>query len=309
MQELSSALSIEVGRKVYTNLYARGPGVIYAVHGAPGVVKAWNVGGVMHGGGSCHVDIVFESGGRSLQLPECILLGVQWRLIDEVVGAERIAELLANAASHEASEKAKAEEDKKAYAAAKVKAQAENKHLLLASEVKGGALQAAAKNIRIELKAAFPGIKFSVRTDRFSGGDSIDVSWTDGPNSAQVDAIINKYAAGYFNGMEDIYESVRSPWTDLFGDAKYVHSRRENSDAAIAAAIRTVKAVYAGNLAQRGIEEISVADYRGGKLMTVEIMDGGWSDYWSLQSIIYRTLIKRTWSVPKAAKKQEAKGE
>jgi hypothetical protein len=32
-------------------------------------------------------------------------------------------------------------------------------------------LNAAAKNMRIELKAAFPGVKFTVRSERYSGGD------------------------------------------------------------------------------------------------------------------------------------------
>lgn len=39
----------------------------------------------------------------------------------------------------------------------------------------------AAKQLRTELKREFPATKFRVRTDRFSGGESIDVHWRDGP--------------------------------------------------------------------------------------------------------------------------------
>lgn len=147
---------------------------------------------------------------------------------------------------------------------------------------------AACKNIRIELKRAFPGIKFSVKGDSFSGGDSIDVRWTDGPTTAQVDAIIGRYSAGSFNGMEDIYEYSRDAWTDAFGDAKYVHSSRANSDRAIESAIRTAVAKY-------GIEPVTVEDFRAGRLWGRTDV-GGFRD---LQDLISRTVATRTWAINK----------
>jgi hypothetical protein len=39
-----------------------------------------------------------------------------------------------------------------------------------------------AKLVRKVLKTAFQGVKFSVRSDTYSGGASIDIRWTDGPN-------------------------------------------------------------------------------------------------------------------------------
>lgn len=50
-----------------------------------------------------------------------------------------------------------------------------------------------AKEIRKELKIKFPGVKFSVRTKKYSGGSSISVSWTDFPTVAAVEEITNKY--------------------------------------------------------------------------------------------------------------------
>ena len=65
------------------------------------------------------------------------------------------------------------------------------------------------------------------------GGDSINVKWTDGPTTAQVDAIVNRYAAGSFDGMTDCYDYHRSAWTEAFGYAKYVNTSREYSPAVL----------------------------------------------------------------------------
>ena len=57
-----------------------------------------------------------------------------------------------------------------------------------------------AKIIRKELKAAFPGVKFSVKTGR-SGFDIVRVEWIDGPTRSEVDALMRKYATQGFDGM------------------------------------------------------------------------------------------------------------
>ena len=115
----------------------------------------------------------------------------------------------------------------------------------------------AAKNIRAELKAAYPGVKFSVRVERFSMGNAIRVGWTDGPNTAQVDSIVTKYKAGSFNGMEDIYEYKRTDWKDAFGSAKYITTSRGRSESLIESAIAIVSKRY-------GAEPISVEEYKKG---------------------------------------------
>lgn len=84
-----------------------------------------------------------------------------------------------------------------------------------------------AKNIRAELKAAFPKIKFSVRSEVFSGGDAIDVSWTDGPTTEEVNKIIGKYNDGHYNSQEEYYEYSERSFTKHFGGAKYVHANRK----------------------------------------------------------------------------------
>ncbi len=85
----------------------------------------------------------------------------------------------------------------------------------------------ATQNIRQELKVFKT--KFSVTSERYSGGDSIRVAWTDGPTVEQVEKIVSKYQDGSFNSTEDIYESNHSPFNALFGGAKWVQSNRHYS--------------------------------------------------------------------------------
>lgn len=109
----------------------------------------------------------------------------------------------------------------------------EHPQLVSPETVKGGSLIAAAKNLRAQLRARWPGVKFSVRTDRYAGGSSLDVRWTDGPTVDQVDAIAKRYRAGSFDGMTDCYEFSRNAWNEAFGAAMYVFTQRDYSPAAL----------------------------------------------------------------------------
>lgn len=60
-----------------------------------------------------------------------------------------------------------------------------------------------AKLVREQLRANFPGVKFSVRTDTYAGGASIDVRWTDGPHTAAVEAVVDRYGSRRFDGRDD----------------------------------------------------------------------------------------------------------
>lgn len=140
--------------------------------------------------------------------------------------------------------------------------QAKYPHLAPTNNEQSGRITAT-KNIRIELKRAFPGVKFSVSSRTFSMGDSIDVSWTDGPTSKLVNKIINKYSGGSFDGMTDSYTYSHDAWTDAFGDAKYVHGTRHFSDALVNLSIATLAKKF-------GCATLPTAeDYRSGKLYNV----------------------------------------
>lgn len=61
-----------------------------------------------------------------------------------------------------------------------------------------------AKLVRGALKVAFPGEKFSVRSDTYAGGASIRVGWTDGPTEHEVRKVTDLYAGADFDGMVDL---------------------------------------------------------------------------------------------------------
>jgi len=89
-----------------------------------------------------------------------------------------------------------------------------------------------AASLKADLEKNFPGVKFSVRSESFSMGDAIRVSWTDGPTSEQVEMISKSYQEGHFNGQDDLYEYDHTRAFDR-GSAKYVTTSRHISPALI----------------------------------------------------------------------------
>ena len=156
-------------------------------------------------------------------------------------------------------------------------------HLIPVSE-KNNSLVAAAKNIRIELARSFPGIKFSVKTERYSGGNSITVSWTDGPTSAQVDEISKKYNAGHFDGMTDCYDYRKDhAWTDAFGCGKYISSSRTYSPALVQLAIDFLWTKY-----RPQYPKISPDDYFSGRAWSVQVYEWQYPGDSNAQTQIHR---------------------
>ena len=225
---------IEVGQKIHCILYGGNDGIVYNIHGEqrPGTIERLG-GGCVVMGGSAHFDVVFTGHSKhtSRMLPEGILRGVQWYVYDEIAtqGEIEMALLEAEVERHNKEVQAK----KEAEARAKHRQELPAKYPHLITTDKAGKLSRyalGAKNIKAELSKAFPGIKFSAKSDSFSGGCSIDVSWTDGPLQEEVRKLIGKYSDGSFNGMEDIYEyDLGNVWPDVFGGAKYVSESRHES--------------------------------------------------------------------------------
>lgn len=98
----------------------------------------------------------------------------------------------------------------------------------------GGKLAAA--NIRILLKAAFKGVKFSVTSDY----SKVSVSWADGPAASQVEAITDKFDIGASDTQTDYFYTVSTAFSDLFGGVQYMSLRRNESDALLQKAIDQV---------------------------------------------------------------------
>lgn len=88
-----------------------------------------------------------------------------------------------------------------------------------------------AKKVRGQLKAEFPGIKFSVRVHNYSGGDSIRIEWTDGPKSADVKAIAQEFGS---------VRRCEASGEILGGGNSYVFVERRYSSEAYQAALEVV---------------------------------------------------------------------
>lgn len=83
-----------------------------------------------------------------------------------------------------------------------------------------------AKLIRKELKEKYPKIKFVVRSSSFSGGDDVNVDYTNGVPADEIRKITNKYQAGSFDGMTYMYNY---DYDKTGVTAKYIFANRHIS--------------------------------------------------------------------------------
>lgn len=219
---------IQIGQRLHCILYGGKDGIVVAAYGEQSPASCKSIeGGIGVMGGNAHFDIVWDNGTQSLKIPEALIRSsVQWRVYDEVVtqteidAAWRQLEIVqADKAAQEAIRQA-------AFSAEKDRLLAAYPQLKLRADEEYDAKRAVL-NIRLLLKAQWPKVKFSVRRPSFS---TINISWEDGPTQREVDAIVDQFSAGHFDGMQDIYESKITPWTSLFGSADYIFTARNLSD-------------------------------------------------------------------------------
>ena len=85
-----------------------------------------------------------------------------------------------------------------------------------------------AKRLRAALKAAFPAMRFSVRSKTYAGGASIAVEWMDGPTAKQVQAVCNRFEGATFDGMTDCkgYQTHVVDGQSIHYGADFIHARR-----------------------------------------------------------------------------------
>jgi len=122
-----------------------------------------------------------------------------------------------------------------------------------------------AKLIRKELKTHFPATKFSVRSERYSGGSSIDVSWTDGVPTKTVDKIIKPFEGSKFDGMIDLKTSKEDTYYNgklvCFG-VDYVFAKREFSEQNIINTANELSKKHNLNQTFTSIKEIHSSEVR-----------------------------------------------
>lgn len=130
-----------------------------------------------------------------------------------------------------------------------------------------------AKRIREELKKEFPNIKFTVRSRSFSMGDDVTIDYTNGVPRKQVEAIVNKYQEGHFDGMTDMYEYSNS--REDIPQVKYVMVDREYTPEVLEETKKSIAQEF-------GISDISNEQEWFSKV-------GMWSS-----EAVYRNLAERT---------------
>jgi hypothetical protein len=153
-----------------------------------------------------------------------------------------------------------------------------------------------AKLIRQSLAEAFKGVKFSVRSRTYSGAASIHVSWTHGPNAAQVEAVTGGFKAAYFDSLIDYQGSIYHMMDGLqvcFG-ADHIATAREHSDAAVQSAIDRVYRRYKGNFIDNGLIAPTVDQFRSGELYSVQLGGLHWDGASSVQTMIRAVLAKQS---------------
>ncbi|MFV8801878.1 LPD29 domain-containing protein [Yersinia sp. LJYL362] len=266
MKEASKKILV-IGQIVSTNLYGLGRGVIYGIEGdqSPGTVNN-SFGGVICSGGNATFDIAFESGSLSKKLPECILRGIQWTIFNEVMNAADVVKVYRSALAAELKKLDDEAAQALAFSLAVENIKTAPEYVKLTQG--NSDITLATSNIRKELKAAFPKAKFSVRKSNY---DCVNINWTDGPTEDEVKAIISKYKGGRFNGMEDIYESISTPFNEVYGSVSYLFTNREYSDNLTEKAIELFK--EKNN--DRFDTEISLEKYNAGDLWRI-----GSGEFW-----------------------------
>ncbi len=116
----------------------------------------------------------------------------------------------------------------------------------------------SAKLVRADLKAAWPGVKFSVRSER----SNVNVEWTDGPTTKQVEVLLGKFEMGYFDGMDDSYKYTSTYIVDgVDYSVKYLFCHRNASDEAINRFDELIRQ-YRGDLEGKPDYEIETLAYR-----------------------------------------------
>lgn len=227
----NEATNLRVGRRIYCTLYGGKCGTISAVHGTPDQGNFHRrAGGVLNmvTGPEAHIDVVWDHGATSQQVPECICTGVQWSFLDEPDRTQaEIDEALAYAEQKRIeAEEAKAAAERAFVAETQALRDSDEYADLMQSDREGGTdpVTLAGANIRKTLKKAFPGIKFSVRKDGYS---TFWVTWPHAEegetlNQRTVNEVIGKFETGYYDLHEDLHKSTRSPFNVVFGGVDHI---------------------------------------------------------------------------------------
>ena len=221
MTEATNSAQISVGTRIHCILYGGKDGVVVGVKGesSPGTVRGL-LGGLCVTGGNAGYDIIWENGTESKKIPECIIRGVQWRILEGFVDTAGIAGARV-LAKQESKRRSEAEAARSAAFSAEVqRVRSDPAYAHLSQDKAARSSKLASANIRADLKKHLPGIKFSVRSHSHS---SIDIRFDEGTTTRNaVNAIVGKYSTGYYDSFSDCHLARSSPFNLVYGGVEHV---------------------------------------------------------------------------------------
>lgn len=158
-----------------------------------------------------------------------------------------------------------------------------------------------AKYVRKALSHNFPKVKFGVRSKSYSGGASIRVTWIDGPTTAQVKKVTERYEGADFDGMIDLktyHETLLAGPNGIravhFG-ADYIFTNRDYTDSFIQKAIDNLYNKYEGNFKRDNLLKPTIEDYKTGNIRMNYKLSGGFN--WDFIACELNVLLSNTVSI------------
>ena len=86
------------------------------------------------------------------------------------------------------------------------------------------------RNLRAVLAHEFPGVKFRVSTETYSGGSSATVSYENGPAYSKVEKLVDEFQTSRNEPMTDYWDYVPTATTQVCGGWSYTHVSRKVTD-------------------------------------------------------------------------------
>ncbi|EGY28640.1 hypothetical protein Rin_00014250 [Candidatus Regiella insecticola 5.15] len=266
-----------IGQVVSSDSYSNGRGVVFGIY-------------VIIGGFS-RFDVVFENGTKVDNLSEDLLRSDLWSILDEVKTSAEIEILLSNSHFYYSRMTEGCPPSYKAERASKLAQLRSMPQYAKLSPRDTNRFESEEElvicNLRIELQACFPDVKFTVRKVLDS---CVTVCWEDGVPDDQVGYIIGKYQNGIIFGKCQ-NRIIQCPFHDVFGGVSYVVHDRHYSDAFVQYAIDRLRDKYSDHV----LKNLSVEIFRNDQLS--DICPKFWRNvkYAGLAGKLYGILAETEW--------------
>jgi hypothetical protein len=150
--------------------------------------------------------------------------------------------------------------------------------------------------IRQSLAACFKGVPFSVRIQTQSGSATFCVSWTDGPNAAQVGAITSRVRRVYFDDPNDVQAAgdLRLDAYEACFGIDHIFNVREHSDTAVQSAIDRIYRRYENLFAGNGLSKPTIEQFRSGELSRIQLTELVSDTASTVQTMLHEALAKQS---------------